>query len=93
METNSNAGETAKEQPEQNTATPKAKSTPKTYTSGELWMYGSIGALLTGVLGFFIGQAQGEKKAKQHYEHAVNEWRKKTESKKDLDENPTFSLE
>ncbi|MBK6526003.1 MAG: hypothetical protein IPO32_13125 [Crocinitomicaceae bacterium] len=62
----------------QATSEPKATEPQKVYTQKDMLLYCGISALLTGVIGYFIGESRGEKKAKEKYEFAINEWQKKT---------------
>ncbi|HRE74308.1 MAG TPA: hypothetical protein PK637_14215 [Flavobacteriales bacterium] len=64
----------------------------KTYTKTELFTYSGIAALLTGVIGYFIGENRGEKKAKEKFEYAVNKWKEKAEKRKKEDQEEEFVM-
>lgn len=64
----------------------------KTYTKTELFTYSGIAALVTGVIGYFIGENRGEKKAKDKYEHAVNLWKEKMEKRRKEDKEEEFIM-
>jgi hypothetical protein len=57
-----------------NTTAPKATEPEKVYTQKDMLLYCGLTGLITGVLGYFIGENRGEKKAKKKYEEAVNKW-------------------
>jgi hypothetical protein len=65
---------------EEGTGTPEDKK-EKTYTKTEMLTYCGLTGLLAGVIGYFIGEHRGEKKAKEKYEHAVNTWKSKSGKK------------
>ena len=59
----------------------------KTYTGTEVITYSAIVGILTGVIGYFIGERRGENKAKEKYEFAVKKWKSKPKGKKDEKEH------
>lgn len=71
----------------------KAMEPEKVYTQKDMFLYCGLTALVSGVIGYFIGESRGEKKAKKKYEEAVNKWHsvsgKKTDGK---DPDEVFEL-
>lgn len=64
----------------------------KTYSRNEMLAYCGLTGLLAGVLGYFIGEHRGEKKAKEKYEHAVNTWKSKSGKKASKENEEEFVL-
>ena len=75
------AEENVKPEETRTTTRSTAEKKEKTYTQTEMFTYCGITSLIAGVLGYFIGENRGEKKAKEKYEHAVNTWKSKSGKK------------
>lgn len=64
----------------------------KSYSQKELFTYCGITGLVTGILGYFIGENRGEKKSNEKFEYAVNKWKEKAEKRKKEDQEEEFVM-
>lgn len=73
----------------------KAETTDKkekAYSQKELFTYCGLTGLVTGLLGYFIGEKRGEKKSNEKFEYAVNKWKEKAEKRKKEDQEEEFVM-
>jgi hypothetical protein len=76
----------------ENQKTEDTSKKEKTYSQTELLTYCGVTGLVTAIVGYFIGETQGEKKSKEHFEYAVNRWKKKTDKEKEEQKEQEFVL-